>query len=40
MITIEKAKQLRALIEKAAINLDDTDALSGVELFPVWSNTA
>lgn len=40
MITIEKAKQLRALIEKAAIKLDDTDALSGVELFPVWSNTA
>ena len=36
MITIEKAKQLRALIEKAAINLDDTDALSSVELFPAW----
>lgn len=35
-MTREKAYQLRALIEKAAESLDDTDALSGVELFPNW----
>ena len=36
MITIMKAFQLRALIEKASVSLDDTDALEGVELFPIW----
>ena len=32
-----KALALRALIEKAAVSLSDTDALDGVELFPVWA---
>lgn len=32
----EKARALRPLIEKAAASLDDSDALDGVELFPVW----
>ena len=36
MISIEKARQLRALIEKAAVSLLDEDALDGVELFPAW----
>lgn len=31
------ALKLRRLIEKAAISLDDTDALSAVELFPAWA---
>lgn len=29
-----KLLALRALIEKAAVSLDDTDALNAVELFP------
>lgn len=33
----ELALQLRALIEKAAVSLDDEDALLGVELFPAWA---
>ena len=37
MISLEKARQLRALIEKAAISLSDEDALGGVELFPAWA---
>lgn len=36
MISIERARQLRALIEKAAVSLSDEDALDGVELFPAW----
>lgn len=36
MITMMKAFQLRALIEKASAFLDDTDALDAVELFPIW----
>lgn len=36
MISLEKARALRALIEKAAISLSDEDALGGVELFPAW----
>ena len=36
-MTRGKAKQLRALIEMLAITLDDTTALTGVELFPVWA---
>ena len=32
----ELAIQLRQLIEKAAISLNDEDALNGIELFPVW----
>lgn len=33
----EKARQLRPLIEKAAVSLDDSDALEAVELFPLWA---
>ena len=36
MISVEKAKALRALIEKAAASLADDDALEAVELFPAW----
>jgi len=32
----EKARQLRPLIEKAAVSLDDSDALEAVELFKSW----
>lgn len=32
----EKARHLRPLIEKAAISLSDEDALTAVELFPMW----
>ena len=37
MITIEKARQLRKLIEKASGGLSDEEALNGVELFPNWN---
>lgn len=37
MISLERAYQLRALIEKASASLDDGDALEAVELFPVWA---
>lgn len=30
------ALKLRAMIEKASVSLDDSDALEAVELFPVW----
>lgn len=36
MLTREKARQLRALIEQAVKSLNDADALDGVELFPQW----
>lgn len=36
MINLAKARQLRALIEEAAAALSDEQALSGIELFPVW----
>ena len=36
MISASRARQLRALIVKAAISLADEDALSAVELFPAW----
>lgn len=36
-MTRGKAKQLRALIESLAITLDDTTALTGIELFPAWA---
>lgn len=32
----EKARALRPLIEKAAVSLDDEDALEAVELFKTW----
>lgn len=34
MITTEKARELRKIIETAAVSLDDKTASSGVELFP------
>ena len=39
MITREKARTLRRLIEIASAYLNDEDALQGVELFPHWDNT-
>ena len=36
MISVQKAYALRAMIEKAAVSLDDGDALEAVELFPAW----
>lgn len=40
MITVERAKKLRAVIEQgvAALNLDNAAALDCVELFPAWEN--
>lgn len=37
MITRERARRLRRLIELGAEALSDEDALSGVELFPMWA---
>ena len=37
MITIERAKELRAIIEAATAELDDKTALGGAELFPTLS---
>lgn len=37
MITIEKARRLRQLIERMAEELPDSDALEAQELFPKWS---
>ena len=36
-MTRVKAKQLRQLIERIAVTLDDETALTGVELFPMWA---
>ena len=36
-MTRERAKQLRALIEKAAAGLNDCDALAGIALFEAWA---
>ena len=36
-MTRERAKQLRALIEKAAAGLTDAEALEGVQLFEAWA---
>lgn len=36
MITRAKAKRLRKLIEQTSATLTDTEALEGVELFPMW----
>lgn len=35
-MTREKARQLRAKIEQAAVSLPDEDAIEVVELFPHW----
>ena len=37
MTLIELARKLRPYIEKAAISLDDSDALEAKELYPNWS---
>lgn len=37
MISRMKAYRLRCKIEKAAVSLDDEDALEAVELFPAWA---
>lgn len=37
MITRQKARELRAMIEKASASLPDEDALEAVELFPMWA---
>ena len=39
MITREHARRLRQLIEKASESLTDEEALTGIELFPHWSNS-
>ena len=36
-MTRAKAKQLRQLIEQLAVMLDDETALTGIELFPIWT---
>lgn len=35
----EHAKRLRALIEQTAVNLTDEEALTGIELFPIWNDS-
>ena len=40
MITIEKARQLRNLIEQTSASLTDEEALTGIELFPKWNDSA
>ena len=37
---IDLARKLRPFIEKAAISLDDADALEAVQLFPQWNESA
>ena len=38
-MTLGKAKQLRKLIEDLATTLDDTTALTGIELFSKWQSS-
>ena len=40
MTLIELARKLRPFIEKAAISLDDIDALEAIYLFPEWNKDA
>lgn len=40
MITRKKAWLLRRLIEKSSASLTDEEALTGVELFPHWSDSS
>ena len=41
MISKEKARELRAIIEQASVSLDDATALESIELFPKWkTNTS
>lgn len=37
---IDLAIKLRPFIEKAALSLDDTDALEAIQLFPRWNDSA
>lgn len=34
---VQRARQLRPIIERAAESLPDEDALEAVELFPIWA---
>lgn len=36
MTLVELARKLRPYIEKAALSLDDADALEAIDLFPQW----
>ena len=36
----EHARTLRRLIEQTSVNLTDEEALKGIELFPVWKDSA
>lgn len=36
----EHARRLRTLIEQTSVNLTDEEALTGIELFPVWKADA
>ena len=36
MITRQKARALRRMIEQAAVSLPDEDALTAIELYPIW----
>ena len=38
MINLKRARELRKLIVKASVSLNDEDALNGVELFPPWES--
>lgn len=40
MISREHARKLRKLIEQTSVNLTDEEALTGIELFPVWKTDA
>ena len=40
MTLLELARKLRPYIEKAAMFLDDVDALEAVNLFPTWNADA
>lgn len=38
MSKIDRARELRAMIEALAVNLDDEEAVSYTELFPTWAS--
>jgi len=38
MITREKAQQIRVMMVKAAASLDDSDALTAIEMFAPWAS--
>jgi hypothetical protein len=40
MTLVELAQKLRPFIEKAALSLDDADALEAIQLFPLWNEEA